>query len=431
MQESSMASNENPDTGILIGKLLIKEGLVTTEQVQEALRVQRDQGGKTFEILIRLGYLNKDGLHSALSRQSGVASIELSRVQVDPALTELIPKELALAQLVLPIDKLGKLLTVAMACPLDKDTIAEIERLTGLKVKGMLCRYDDIATAVEKHYTERDSRNAAGMHTFRFPPQSSAPEVSNLGEKLQTLRALAISEPVARAFEESLNAGDLRAAVQKAGQDPGLAAYLLAVANSGAYGMPGEVDSLGLAAAALSAEGMRGLLAEIRKEAPSGAGNLASVYANAERAGLIAAMLAKKTGKADRSVAYTAGLLRRLGVVALATLAPKEYAKVDTSARESVRLEQERNVVGMNHLEAGGRLAARWHLPNVLCHAAGSTIEDPEAAEPAVTIACAAALLAERGAAEGAAALDALKPLLDKIGLTPEAAVKETAKLLA
>jgi HD-like signal output (HDOD) protein len=426
-----MVSNENPETGILIGKLLIKEGLVTTEQVQEALRLQRDQGGKTFEILIRLGHLDKDGLHGALSRQPGVASIELSRVQVDPALTELIPKELALKQLVLPIDKLGKLLTVAMACPLDKETIAEIERLTGLKVKGMLCRYDDIATAVDKHYKEREARGAAGMHTFRFPPQAGTPAVSNLGEKLQNLRALALSESVARSFEESLKGGDLRGAVQRAGQDPGLAAYLLAVANSGAYGMPGEVDSLGLAAAALGVEGMRGLLAEIRKEAPVGVVGLESVYATAERAGLIAAMLAKKTGKADRSVAYTAGLLRRLGVVALATLAPKEYAKIDFSASESARLEQERNLMGMSHLEAGGRLAARWHLPNVLCHAAGSTIEDPEAAEPAVTIACAAALLAERGAAQGAAALDDMQPLLGKLGLTPEAAVKETAKLLA
>ncbi|MBI1317922.1 MAG: HDOD domain-containing protein [Candidatus Hydrogenedens sp.] len=429
-----MVSTDNPQTGILIGNLLIQKGLVTTEQVKEALDLQQKEGGKTFEILIRLGHLDKDGLHACLSQQPGVAAIELSRFRVDPALTELVPKEFALKQLVLPIDKLGKLLTVAMACPIDKDTIAELERITGLKVKGMLCRYDEISAAVEKHYAARDAQNAGGaMHTFQLPSTArpGTDTGANLVDRLHALKMLSISEYHARQFEESLAAGDLRAAVQRLGQDPGLSAYMLSVANSGAYGLPGEVDSLGMAASLLGVAGMKSLLDDARKAAPPPGCDLGALYATAERAGLIAAMLAKKSGKVDRSVAYTAAILRRLGAVALATLSPREYAKIDAGRTEAQRLEDEKAAVGMSHLEAGGRLAARWRLPDMLCHAAGAMVNEPEAEIPAVTLACAGALLAERGAKDGAAALEPVETLLQRLGISADVAHRETAKLLS
>jgi len=81
-QKHSTNAMENDDTSHQrIGELLINEGLINQEQLAEALEKQKHSGGKTFEILLRLGHLDKDKLHTMLSKQPGVASIDLSRMK--------------------------------------------------------------------------------------------------------------------------------------------------------------------------------------------------------------------------------------------------------------------------------------------------------------------------------------------------------------
>jgi len=265
-----------------MGQMLIKAGLITPQQLSEALDVQQRDHGKIIEILVRLGHLDKDALHEFLSRQPGVAAINLSRYNLENELVNVIPKELALRELVLPIDRLGKLLTVAMACPLDVDTIEELQRITGLKVKAMLCRLDDIHNAVEKLYRQRGGGTLEGFEHIlakaqgvTAPPASvlpaPAPPVLDSAASAHAPAAPAASVPapqrdltpdiverfITMAEDASVSTQEFARAV--AGE-AGLADVLIHAANSGPYGAAGKVRSPGMAIALLGRDGVVDLL---------------------------------------------------------------------------------------------------------------------------------------------------------------------------
>jgi len=135
-----------------LGELLVKEGVIDKSQLEEALQVQETQGGKLAEVLMSLGFLDIRTFANFLSSQPGVASIDLLNYQIPEGLPALISQEFALKHEAIPIDRLGRYLTVAMACPLDSQTIAELEAITGLKIQAFLCSADDIRVMLNRHY---------------------------------------------------------------------------------------------------------------------------------------------------------------------------------------------------------------------------------------------------------------------------------------
>lgn len=257
-----------------IGQMLIREGLITPAQLDEALSEQRKAGGKTFEILIRMGMLEKERLHAFLSRQPGVATINLANCNFEKDLVELVPKELALRELVLPIDRLGKLLTVAMACPLDAETIEEIQRITGLRVKAMLCKLDDINAAVERLYKQRRSaggeladfahilaatRPPAPVEAAAPPvsaPPASAPSVSAPQAAAES-RASVLARALAAAEDVATSARDIARIIAVSAE---LSEEVVQAANSGMYGVVGTVDSAAMAVALLGKDGVAQML---------------------------------------------------------------------------------------------------------------------------------------------------------------------------
>lgn len=411
-----------------IGKTLYEAGVVTREQVTEALDVQRREGGKTFEILIRLGHLNKDDLHAVLSQQPGVASIDISRFKVSPEYLSLIPKELALKELVLPIDKMGKLLTVAMACPLDITTIEELESLTGLRVKAVLSKYDDIVAALEKYYPS-EAQGEGELPTFELPSRHGAASTRNLTEEIKQLEMLAAAPGLLdKVMAASKDGADLKVLMQTASADPALAGWLLALANSPAYGMPSQVESLGLAVALLGAPGVRSAVELMKKSAPQPKSDFSEAYESTRTASLIAAALAKKSGKVERGSAFTAGLLRRLGWFVLATLQPGDYPNGQVGEVEFC--EQERKRFGLSHVEAGAIMANRWRYPEALVGAIGASPVQEGASHPLAAVAVLSNLLAEKGRAQGAACLDGQQHHLAALAIDREAAFKEAEKIL-
>lgn len=412
--------------------MLFDAGVVSREQVEKALEIQRAEGGKTFEILVRLGYLQKEDLHGVLSRQPGIASIDLGRFKVSPDLLALIPKELALKELVLPIDKLGRLLTVAMACPLDVETIRQIEQLTGLSVKAMLAGYDDIASAVEKYYPRNESQHDA-LPVFEMPggfathkPAAAATASQDLTEEITALALPCAAPGVGAKLLELVKASqpDLKAAMQCAAGDPVLSGWLLAVANSPAYGMPAQVESLGLAFALLGADGVAAATEHFIKDAPAPKGDITALLAQSQKAALAAAALAKKAGKPERSAAFTAGLLRNLGIYALASVS-SDAAGVYATLPEEERRQQERERFGITHLEAGSIIASRWRFPQALHDAISSSASE---AKPSPHLAV--AVIATALAAQGAEALEAHQASLSALGIDRAAVVAETQKVL-
>ncbi len=135
-----------------LGELLIKENIITSEQLDQALKQQRAQGGRLGSILIGLGYVDDDDITSALSKQYGVPSINLAYFEIDPSVIKLIPLETAQKYLVIPLSRVGNTLTVATADPTNVFAMDDIKFMTGFNVEPVVASEASIAQALEKYY---------------------------------------------------------------------------------------------------------------------------------------------------------------------------------------------------------------------------------------------------------------------------------------
>jgi len=348
-----------------IGQRLIASGLITEEQLNDALAKQRVQGGKTFELLIALGHLDKDQLHDFLSRQPGIAAIDLSRCNISPDLIKLVPKKLAVENLVLPIDQLGKLLTVAMACPLDVGTIALLERATGLRVKAMLCKLEDIHNAVQKYYPDRSRFEMSLSHlenimgsTADGPKEKVEGYVRNWGGAL-------VDAPRKDSLLSAISgAKSLDLVVSQVLAEPTLSAFVMRVANSDVYGMPGQIESVPMAVAVLGKAGVLGVLENFVEPAlPNVLDSVTPFAAQARLTAAIAAGLAREGGPMGEHAAYSLGLLGEIGRVALAAISPVKYKRVKAHLYGASLSEYERRYFSMDHTEFAGALSDAWRYP--------------------------------------------------------------------
>ncbi|HUW60048.1 MAG TPA: hypothetical protein VMZ06_03495 [Candidatus Bathyarchaeia archaeon] len=135
-----------------VGELLVEEGLVTGLDLARALLHQKEYGGKIIDILVALGATNTNLVVNFLARQPGVPSLRLRNYDVPRKIVSLVPKELAVKHEVFPVDTVGQVLTLGMVCPLDRGAITELEQVTELKVRPILCSSDDIRTAINHYY---------------------------------------------------------------------------------------------------------------------------------------------------------------------------------------------------------------------------------------------------------------------------------------
>jgi type IV pilus assembly protein PilB len=135
-----------------IGELLVKENFITAEQLETALKHQRQHGGRLGSILISLGLVDDDDITSVLSRQYGVPSINLAYFEIDPAVIKLIPVETARKYLVVPLSRVGSTLTIATADPTNVFAMDDIKFMTGFNVEPVVASEASIQDALEKYY---------------------------------------------------------------------------------------------------------------------------------------------------------------------------------------------------------------------------------------------------------------------------------------
>jgi type IV pilus assembly protein PilB len=143
--------------GVRLGDMLVKATLITKDQLQKALQQQETGGGRIGTNLVKLGYISEDDITSFLSRQYGVPSINLSHFEIDSAVIKLIPSEIAQKHQIIPINRTGNVLTVAMADPSNIFAIDDIKFMTGFKVEPVVAAETSIKNAINKHY------DSAGM----------------------------------------------------------------------------------------------------------------------------------------------------------------------------------------------------------------------------------------------------------------------------
>jgi type IV pilus assembly protein PilB len=135
-----------------IGEILIKENLITTEQLEIALKHQRENGGRLGSILISLGYVEDDDITSILSKKYGVPSINLSFFEIDAAIIKLIPIDVAQKHMVVPLSRVGSTLTVACVDPTNVFAMDDIKFMTGFNVEPVVASEASISEALEKYY---------------------------------------------------------------------------------------------------------------------------------------------------------------------------------------------------------------------------------------------------------------------------------------
>jgi type IV pilus assembly protein PilB len=135
-----------------IGEILIKENFITSEQLETALKYQRQHGGRLGSILISMGYVQDDDITSVLSKQYGVPSINLDFFEIDPAVLKLIPVDTAQKYMVVPLSRVGSTLTIATVDPTNVFAIDDIKFITGFNVEPVVATEASVLTALEKYY---------------------------------------------------------------------------------------------------------------------------------------------------------------------------------------------------------------------------------------------------------------------------------------
>jgi len=135
-----------------LGEILLKENLISPDQLKQALEHQKTNGGRLGNSLVKLGFLSDDEVTSILSRQYGVPSINLAYFEVDPTVTKLIPMDTAMKYQVLPLSRVGSSLTLAMVDPTNVFAMDDIKFMTGFNIEPVVASETAIVEAIKKHY---------------------------------------------------------------------------------------------------------------------------------------------------------------------------------------------------------------------------------------------------------------------------------------
>lgn len=144
-----------------LGLFLLKNKLITEEQLLKAMSLQKVEGKRLEQALLKLGYITKDVLLDALSKQHGVPVINLSEIEIDQTLLKLLPYEFIVKNKVIPISKKGDILTVVISDPSNRFALNDIKFLTGLNISVCIAAESEIIDAIETLYSKKPSKTPA------------------------------------------------------------------------------------------------------------------------------------------------------------------------------------------------------------------------------------------------------------------------------
>jgi type IV pilus assembly protein PilB len=135
-----------------LGDLLVKEKIITPEQLEQATKAQKEQNCRLGSALVKLGFLTDEDVTNFLSRQYGVPAINLSYFEIDPAVVKLIPFETAKRYQILPLSRVGASLTIAMVDPTNVFAMDDIKFMTGFNIEPVVASESSILAGIEKSY---------------------------------------------------------------------------------------------------------------------------------------------------------------------------------------------------------------------------------------------------------------------------------------
>jgi type IV pilus assembly protein PilB len=181
-----------------IGDLLVKEGLISKEQLEKALQEQRQNGTRVGYNLVKLGFIQELELTKTLARQYKMQAVDLSKFEPDPKVVKLIPGDLALKNLVLPLKREGRVLTVAMADPTNFAIIDDLKFITRYDIQPYIAGEFTLRNTLEKLFESTDVQMSALLD-----------DIAGLGGEEEDLELVETKE-------EDVNAASLAAQMDEA-----------------------------------------------------------------------------------------------------------------------------------------------------------------------------------------------------------------------
>ena len=145
-----------------LGELLVREKLITTDQLKKAIEEQRSSGGRLGYNLAKLGYVNEKDLTIFLSKQYGIPAVDLAATEIDPEIIKQIPQDIANKYQVIPISRTGSTLVIAMADPSNIFAIDDLKFLTGYNIDSVVASEVAIKDAIEKYYSSHEEEMLLG-----------------------------------------------------------------------------------------------------------------------------------------------------------------------------------------------------------------------------------------------------------------------------
>jgi type IV pilus assembly protein PilB len=143
---------------VRIGDLLVREGLITREQLDQALVEQRNSGMRLGYCLVKLGLVQETEITKALARQYRMPAVDLSRFEVDPKIIKLVPADVAVKHMVLPLKREGRTLTVAVADPTNLGVVDDLKFITRYDIFPVIAGEYTLRNAIERYYEQTDAQ---------------------------------------------------------------------------------------------------------------------------------------------------------------------------------------------------------------------------------------------------------------------------------
>jgi type IV pilus assembly protein PilB len=196
-----------------IGEQLVRENLITQDQLKKALDEARSGGNRVGYALVKLGFLAEQDLVRALARQHRVPAVDLERVKLDPKILRMIPTEIALKHQVLPLRRVGRTLTVAMSNPTDLGVIDDLKFITRLDIEPVIAGDFTLKKTIDREYEQSDERITDLLK------QIESEEIEVVEDKEEELSGSALAAAVDEAPVVKLINGILTDAVHKGASD--------------------------------------------------------------------------------------------------------------------------------------------------------------------------------------------------------------------
>lgn len=171
---------------LLIGQILVDEGIITAEQLGAGLYEQKKTGDFICTTLVKLGFASEEKIFNLLSRHLNIPYLKLKNREIEPSIIQKVPAKFASHYKIIPVEFKDNTLIIAMTDPLDVRTLDDIRLLLGLEVKGALASEIEIMEAIRKYY-------GVGAETLEkiIAQKSKNEELEIQTEKAEDLEVLA------------------------------------------------------------------------------------------------------------------------------------------------------------------------------------------------------------------------------------------------